>query len=264
MQSNLAATVQNEGLEFELNTTNIKTRSLIWKTSFNLSIPKNKLIKFPNIEQTPYNAIYIVGEPLAIRKNLYHFKGVNPQTGLNEVEDFDQSGTASIGDQLITKFIGQKFFGGIQNDFTYKGLSLGFLFQFVKQEANNYLFNTLSRPGAGLINQPLEVINRWQMPGDNVDIQKYGVASTSTTYTRVRGSDASISDASFIRLKNFYLSYEMPKGVVTNKLGLRQSRIFFQGQNLLTITQYKGLDPETLINTLPPLCTISLGIQFTL
>jgi len=71
------------------------------------------------------------------------------------------------------------------------------------------------------------------------------------------GSTAAIGDASFIRLKNIQLSYRLP----INK-SLSNVRFYVQGQNLLTITNYFGVDPEfTLTGFLPPLKTWAFGVQ---
>jgi len=77
-----------------------------------------------------------------------------------------------------------------------------------------------------------------------------------TTYT---SSNMIIGDASYIRLKNLSLSYQLklPK--------IESLRLYFQGQNLWTITNYYGLDPEfTAFGYLPPLKTYAFGIQLTL
>jgi hypothetical protein len=72
-------------------------------------------------------------------------------------------------------------------------------------------------------------------------------------------STASITDASFIRLKNIALSYDLPL-----HLNDTQCRLMIQGQNLLTFTKYKDGDPEFISSGfLPPLKVITAGIQLT-
>ena len=69
-----------------------------------------------------------------------------------------------------------------------------------------------------------------------------------------------IRDASFIRLKSLNLSYNLPKLLS----GVLAAKIYFQGQNLLTFTNYNGADPENQSGFyLPPLKQYSLGVQFT-
>ncbi len=53
-----------------------------------------------------------------------------------------------------------------------------------------------------------------------------------------------MEDASFIRLKNLALSYEVPQPKL-QKVGLRRVRVYLSAQNLFTISDYKGYDPQT-------------------
>ena len=66
IQSNLDATVQNTGLEVELNTINLKTDKFSWETSINLTAPRNKLISFPNLESSTYSNQLVIGQPLDV------------------------------------------------------------------------------------------------------------------------------------------------------------------------------------------------------
>ncbi|HSZ32369.1 MAG TPA: hypothetical protein VK772_03615, partial [Puia sp.] len=68
VQSNLPAVVQNSGLEIELNTNNIKTKNFTWNSSLTLSIPRNKLLSYPNLDQSAYANTYVVGKSLFIKK----------------------------------------------------------------------------------------------------------------------------------------------------------------------------------------------------
>ncbi|MDD3990318.1 MAG: SusC/RagA family TonB-linked outer membrane protein, partial [Bacteroidales bacterium] len=261
--SNLPATVQNTGVEIELNTTNFMLKNFKWETSFNVSIPRNKLVDFPNLESnSSYNSTLIIGEPLNIRK-LYHYTGVDPQTGLYTFLDVDNSGTYNSTDRTIIKDFGRKFFGGLLNTFQYKGFQLDMMFQFVKQDGYNYVAS--GAPGMIIQNQPAIVLNRWKNPGDITDIQRYSKDSGDPwkAYMRMQDSDRVLTDASYIRLKNLSLTYTFSEENV-RKLHLQGLSLYIQGQNLLTITNYQGLDPETGKTTLPPLRLITGGIRITL
>src|SRR5690606_10607174 len=131
--------------------------------------------------------------------------------------------------------------GGFQNSFSYKGLQLDVFFQFVRQTARNYL-NYFGNPGS-FANQPAIVLNRWQQSGDQTHIQQYTqTGSARAAYLNVQRSDYLIGDASFVRLKNVSLSYTFPPSLL-KKLKLANLRVYLQGQNLLTFTDYEGLDP---------------------
>lgn len=117
-------------------------------------------------------------------------------------------------------------------------------------------------PG-GMYNLPVIFLNRWQSRGNNTAIQQF-----TQTYTPAydgqyyfSNSDGRFSDASYLRLKNASVSYSISDRVL-KKLHFQNLKIYVLAQNLLTITRYKGSDPETQnLFALPPLKTITAGIQ---
>jgi hypothetical protein len=113
-------------------------------------------------------------------------------------------------------------------------------------------------------NQPDYVLSRWRKPGDVTSIARYN--SNFDLYNNnvsAEGSDVAWGDASYIRLKNLSLSWQLPQAAL-QKLHLKNLRLYTQGQNLLTITNYKGLDPENLsTSSLPMLRMVTVGIQAT-
>jgi TonB-linked SusC/RagA family outer membrane protein len=263
--TNFPATIENTAWEFSVNTDNIHSGNFKWTSNFNLTIPKNKLVAFPNIETSTYNSSLIVGESFTIVK-LYHFMGVDPEKGGYVFSD-NKGNLTSIpqnpADKTIALNTSPKFYGGLQNTISYKGFELNFLFQFVKQIGTNYAFGF--RPGRFNLNQPDYVLSRWRKPGDVTTIQRYNSNfDLFSSYTNIMQSDGAWSDASYIRLKNLSMAWQMPQAVV-QKLHLKNLRLYTQGQNLLTITNYKGLDPENLSTTsLPMLRVITVGLQITL
>ncbi|WP_432221896.1 SusC/RagA family TonB-linked outer membrane protein [Flavobacterium sp. TMP13] len=258
IQSNLDATVQNTGLELTLRTLNIQKDSFGWTTDINITFPKNKLIAFPGLATSSYRNQYVIGESINIQK-LYHFSGVNPQTGIYEFEDVNGDGALSFADDAQTiRDFSPEYYGGVQNQLRYKRFQLDFLFQFVKQ-LNWNAASQYSAPGA-FGNQPLTANGGWQQPGDNATMQIYTTGLNSaavTAYGRYAYSNAAVSDASYIRLRNVAVSYSVP----TYLKGL-QCKLSLQAQNLLTITSYDDGDPEfRSFNYLPPLRVISLGAE---
>jgi TonB-dependent starch-binding outer membrane protein SusC len=265
VQANLPAEVQNSGVEFSLNTINIKSKDFSWTMSANLTVPSSKLLAFPGINNTPYSNSYIVGKSLFVRQ-VDHFTGVNPQTGLYSFATKNANGRPSASlDRVVTKPITQRFYGGIQNSFTYKGFQLNIFVQYVNQLGFNYQ-KSINTAAPGYINQnePTAVLGRWTAPGDLAAIERFGTTSTvNNLYSYLVSSDRVITDASFLRLKNLALSYALP-GVWKDRLHLQNVRIYLQCQNLFTITHYLGLDPETAGLALPPLRMITGGLQVNL
>lgn len=258
LQANLDATVENTGWEFTLRTVNFNAKNFNWTTNLNFTLAKNKLIRFPNLETSPYNQQYRIGEPLNI-KLLYQYTGVDPQTGVYGFADTNNDGIISFPEDKQTAIdLNPQYYGGIQNELSYKRWKLDFLFQFVKQENSNY-----SNGFAGqMSNQPIRMIDSWQQPGDTANEQIYttgynGAAVTANyQYTQSTGA---ITDASFIRLKNIAITYDLPLATKTT-----QCQLILQSQNLLTFTKYKDGDPEFISSGyLPPLKIITAGIQLT-
>jgi TonB-dependent starch-binding outer membrane protein SusC len=258
---NLPATVQNTGLELTFNTVNIKTKDFGWTSFFNLSIPKNKLVAYPNLATSSYSYQYIIGQPLGIAQ-LLHNTGVNPQTGLYSFQDFNHDGMLSYPDDYkIIEYVGPQFYGGLQNSFNYKNWQLDFFFQFVEHKNGSNFLAFSGMPGT-MQNQLTYVLNRWQKPGNITDIQKFSNdnsdASTNYFYASTY-SDRKLTDESYIRLKNLSLSWFLPAKWL-QKAHVQNARVYFQGQNLLIITRYLGYDPE-FPGYLPPLRVYTFGIQ---
>ncbi len=257
VQANLPATVQNTGWEIELTSLNVNSKNFRWQTFFNLTIPNNKLLNFPNIDLTSYANTYRVGYPLNISL-LYQYEGVDPETGLYRVMDVNEDGRYDYEDRTVIKNTGSKYFGGLNNILTYKGIEFKFLLQFVKQDG---YMNYMGLPGQKNT-QTADFYKAWQN-GNNPNIQK-----ASETYNAYIAqslfflSEQSLADASFIRLKTLGLSYVLPE-VPLQKIGLRSCKLFLQGQNLITLSGYNGLNVEFPGgNNIPALRTVTLGAQF--
>lgn len=265
VQANLPAVIQNTGLEFDLITKNIQTNDFTWTSSINLSIPRNKLVAYPNLQGSSYANQYEVGKPLFVAKR-FHYIGVDPKTGVYQFEDINKdSEISSPEDRVALKQISQNYFGGFQNSITYKGLQLDFFIQFVKQTGIIFFYN--GTPGTISRNQPKSILNRWDEPGDVAYIQKFTQSFSSDAaraQNQFTNGDGRIGDASFVRLKNIALSYKIPFKL-RQVLRLRDSKIYIQCRNLLTITNYQGFDPEVQsLAMLPPLRIITAGIQISL
>lgn len=254
---NFDATVQNTGFELTVSTSNIVAENFKWTSSFNLSAPRNKLIKFKGIEGSSYANRYKVGQPLNIKK-LYKYKGINPVTGLHEVEDINDDGNFDEMDQVFQNPIGNITYSGLINTFSYKNIDLSFLIQF----SDGVVPNVLSALAPGVYgNQSRDVLDRWQETGDNVQYQKF-VSTNNPEYSYVTQSNLNYSSASFIRMKTLSIGYKFDTELLS-KIKIQEARLYVQCQNVFTITKYNGLDPETG-NNLPPLRMVTLGLQIKL
>lgn len=267
-QANLAATVENSGWELDLNTTNIKGDDFTWTSTFNATLPKNKLVSFPNLETSPYANTYSIGRPLA---SIYKLQlvGRNNQ-GLPVYADpnhngiidyYTLAGTGSgNGDLLYSGKSYPDFYGGFGNSFNYKGLQLDIFFQYVIGLQKPGLEAYSGVPGS-LGNVSKSYID--QLKRDNV-LNQFTTASNPPFdyYYYSYYSAANLQNASFLRLQNVALSYAMHERYLKS-LHITRAKIFLQAQNLFVITKYKGIDPESGTLSTPPLLTIVAGVQFS-
>jgi hypothetical protein len=136
------------------------------------------------------------------------------------------------------------------------------LLQFSQQTSFN---KVLYAPGNTPLNLPHEVMgNYWQQKGDLTKYQKATITG-SETFGRdlATFSNAAYVSSSFIRLKTLSLSYGLPLALL-NKARIKSGKLFIQGQNLFTISNFKALDPEAKVTSLPPMQIITAGIEIKL
>ena len=254
VQANLPATVENTGWEIELSSIWFKSGKFNWRTSFNLSIPENRLLAYPDLENSPYATRYRVGEPLNIAL-LYRYAGLDPNTGLYTVEDVNGDGRFDFNDRVDIKDLGRQYFGGIHNNLTYQNFNLNFLREFVKQEGR-----VLNMDVGRIGNQRIEALKTldensvYQAPSQSIQ--------ALLGYINVQGTSLFYSDASFLRLRTITLGYDLPSAFL-NTLGLQNASLSLHGQNLVTITRYPGVDPELALTgtSFGALKSITAGIK---
>lgn len=261
LTKNLPIKTQQKGLELSLATTNVKRKDFMWTSAFNITWNSNKLLAYYGLP-SPF---YIVGSPFAGSTLLYQAAGINPTTGQYQFVKADGSLTTSpngVTDKTQTISTIPRYYGGLQNTFKWKRLTIDFLFQFSNKTARNNLYNlNLGIPGNMGVNQPTALLNRWQKPGDVATFQPYTTQFNTFGIDREGTSDAAYSTASYLRLKNASISWDLPLAMVS-KIRAQSIRIYAQGQNLFTITKFQGLDPETgSVNSLPLLRVITFGIH---
>ncbi|MCW3109504.1 MAG: TonB-dependent receptor plug, partial [Segetibacter sp.] len=269
---NFPALVQNTGIEISLNVKQVSKPTTKWSSTMNVTIPRNKLISFPNLASSSYATSLQEGKSLNIQ-SAFQFAGVDPVTGIFKVNDINKDGNITSKDLIFFGDIAPKIYGGLGNTVSFKGFELYLFIEGRKQMGISYLKNIYSSsPTPGFItddllsNQPISVLQRWAIPGDITDIQKLTASTSSSAYRAITNfitSDKTIADASFVRIKTVTLSYQFPASL--KKSSLNSFRIYLQGQNLFTFSKFKNSDPETQnVFSLPPLRTLTAGIQLSL
>jgi hypothetical protein len=269
---NSDAVIRNSGWEFSLSTTNIRMKDFSWVTRFNLSIPTSKLIRMPTMANQNLN--YIVGKPLT-GLVLYKYAGIDSATGVfsfTNAKGVTQTDVSGLTQADKTEFVdlAPKYYGGFQNSFTYKRWSLDVFFSFTSRRGLNSLAQSGYLLGYFDINGTTDWLRRWQKPGDKTDMPKVtsGILGLLDGYNRLnnyyKNSTGAYTDATYARLQNVSLRYQLGEGLL-KKLHLRDLTIYLQGQNLLTISRFGGLDPENLsASVIPPLRVFTGGINLSL
>lgn len=274
--------LENKGIEFSITTVNIDKANLKWSTRFNISRNQNKVLflsdsidrSFSGYSGNGIDATNViqVGQPLGTFWGL-NFLGVNPATGDAIYEDKNEDGLISNSDAMVIGNSQPKFFGGITNTFAYKGFDLSIFFQYsVGNKVLNFSKATFVNMGADLeSNQSTAALRRWRNPGDITDVPRYAFGNSTNNLH----SNWLLEDASYLRLKNLSIGYNIP-AKYTQKLLLSSARVYLNATNLWTLTKYTGSDPEvsTLDGstaaqgidffTLPQVRTLVVGLNVTL
>ena len=165
------------------------------------------------------------------------FQNENTAPGDIRFRDINEDGIINNEDR---DFIGDPtpdFTYGINADFEYKGFDVSLFLQGVQ---GNDIYNGIVRYDFSYTNRPQSVLNRLTGPG------------TSNTEPRVtvndpnfnaRVSDRFVEDGSYFRVKNLQVGYSLPKSII-KQLKIEKFRVYLSSQNLWTLTDYSGLDPE--------------------
>lgn len=280
--------VRNDGLEITLSTTNIKNRNFTWTTDFNIAFNKNKVLALTE-NQTAlvtaaqfdlnYNSqssyIAKIGYPMGmmygyvyegtykyddfnqsgnsytLKDNVAHFSTeTDTQPGMPKYADLNGDGVINSDDRT---FIGRGLpihTGGFTNNFTFKGFDLNIFFQWSYgndiMNANRLFFESSNNKQRDL-NQFASYANRWTADNPTSDIP----AATTSASNRVISSRI-IEDGSYLRLKSVTLGYTFPKKLLS-KWKIENARVYVAAQNLWTLTNYSGYDPEVSVRNSSPL-----------
>ncbi|HZV70369.1 MAG TPA: TonB-dependent receptor [Saprospiraceae bacterium] len=237
--------VENQGIELSVSSDNLKNTELHWNTRINFSANRNKVLKLYNgqpIDDLGRGSNRIEeGEPIGIFYT-YEWLGVDPSTGAVVFADKNFDGQITTADRTKVGDPHPDFIYGITNSFAFKGFDLSI---FLQGSQGNDVFNgsrLFLESLQGGDNQLAIINNRWQQPGDITNIP----AATNDPVlaaSNKRVSSRFLEDGSYLRLKNLTLGYSFnTKQILNNKISAL--RIYFTGQNLLTFTNYTGLDPE--------------------
>ncbi|MGB5821114.1 MAG: TonB-dependent receptor [Saonia sp.] len=261
--------IENKGVELNLDALVVNTKDFQWNTSFNYTSYKTEVLELGGAEQIfgPGFSQNVFGNGHIFRpgEEFGQFFGLNA-VGLIQESDFDTDGNPTFPvfrndtqlghwkfedvneDGVITnddrKVIGNPnpdFLFGWNNDFTYKNLTLNV---FIQGSIGNDLYNPIRTTlSSGFFNneayknQTVEWYeNRWTPQNPTNDIRFPSINSVAPAVANYM-----VEDGSYIRFRNISLRYDVP---LPDRIGITGLQVFATGTNLITITDYSGFDPE--------------------
>jgi TonB-dependent starch-binding outer membrane protein SusC len=285
--------VQNQGVEFTINTVNLQTKKFKWTSNFNISFNKNKVLELSDNQLamlsngyfdqnfTSPNYIAKIGYPIgmmygylyegtykvdefdfngatyALKPDIARFTSeINTQPGYPKYADINDDGVIDTNDQT---FIGRGepiHTGGFTNNFEYAGFDLSVFFQwsYGADILNaNRLMFESSYNKRRDLNQFASYSDRWTFDNQDSDIPRVSSSSSNGLF-----SSRIIEDGSFIRLKTVSLGYNIPPKFL-KQMKISRARAYVSAQNLFTLTKYTGYDPEVSIRN----TALTPGLDFS-
>lgn len=193
------------------------------------------------------NPVYVKADGTPVQLNLAN----GAYTVFNPADPGTTGAASSLSASTDRRVLGSAlptWFGGFNNNFTYGGFDLNV---FIRFSGGNMIYNRTRADlmDMGFGNNGTEILGRWQSaenPGDGVTPkiilnQQNRVNNPNVAHTRF------LEKGDFVRLGNVTLGYSLPKEL-TQRANIDSFRVFVQAQNMLTFTDYSGIDPETNTN----------------
>ncbi|CDF78268.1 TonB-dependent receptor [Formosa agariphila KMM 3901] len=245
--------IKNYGFELEITTRNINSKNFQWSTNFNIS--KNEM----EITELTQESFINGTKRWEVGKSTYEFyiqewAGVDPETGQGtwfkdvigaDGEPTGEKEVTSVYAEASRNYSGKSslpdFVGGMNNYLRYKNWDLNFLFNF---SVGSYIYDSSyanlmgSMENAGRAAHA-DIANRWQQPGDITDVPMLTTANNDFNSTSTRF----LYENNYLRLKALNFGYNFDSSI-TDRLGVTNLRVYFQGDNLWTLQSHDGLDPE--------------------
>ncbi|MCB0640055.1 MAG: TonB-dependent receptor, partial [Phaeodactylibacter sp.] len=259
------ATMENRGLELTANHRN-SAGAFNYDLGANLTLINNEVtglgsggepVFSGNIQSGGFAAITDIGLPIAsfygyvtdgIFQNVseiedHAFQSENTAPGDLRFVDLNEDGVINEQDRTVIGNPIPKFTYSFTGTLEFKGIDLSI---FIFGIQGNDIYNGRTRWDLTTTNRPASILNRWTGPGTSNSEPRVNLNDPNQN---ARVSDRFVEDGSFLRLKNVQIGYSLP-ATVLDKIKFNKLRIYVSGQNLLTFTEYTGLDPEIgVINT---------------
>lgn len=260
--------MSNRGVEISLGGDIVRSKDFLWTSVLNLSLNRNRVERLNSAQlSSTYQDTFIEGMPVGVVKG-YLVEGIaqsmdrvqelnaaavekgfsSYQSNVLGVGDYimcdtNNDGHVSSDDRVVVANPEAKFFGGWNNRFQYRNLSLSMMFQY--SYGAEAVYSAALNDIASAFGQSVtrEVYgNTWTPERTDARFPRL-VAMGYSLNSMI--SDRYVYDASYLRLKNLTLSYALPK-TWAQRIHAGDISVFFTATNLFTITSWPGIDPETL------------------
>lgn len=254
--------MNNKGIEFNINANIIQSKDFTWSSGFNFTWNKSEITKllynadenYRGTDQGDYQKHMIGYAPYTF----YLYQQVYDENGKpiqDAFVDLDGDGSITEADRYFVKNPRPEYYLGFNSKFLYKNFDLGFN---LRANIGNYVFNKTAADNSTVSNA-----YSGQKFLTNLHETVFETGFSRSLTVQQRTSDYFLENASFLKMDNLTLGYSFNK-LLTEKLS---GRISFSLQNVFTITNYKGLDPECdgVDNNIwprPRTYTLGLNINF--
>jgi TonB-linked SusC/RagA family outer membrane protein len=260
--------MRNRGLEISFDIDVVKYKDFNWNFNANFTNNINTIESLTGGDQIVQGLIVQkVGSSLN-SNYVVEYAGVNPANGDALYRKLDGSLTNQFSSDDL-KIVGTRIaprFGGFGNTLSYKGIELSVFFTFVH---GNTVFNNdrtnVENPTYLVDNMATSSLRAWQKPGDITDVPREQTINGLTADAFQTQTTRYLENGAFLRLRNVQLAYSLPAKFLT-PIKIQSVRVFAQGQNLWTRSEFMGWDPELAAGTLigaqyPALRSVTFGLN---
>ncbi len=254
---------KNRGLELALSTYNIDAGDFSWTTDLNLSFNRNEIVDLYGNGQDDIGNRWFIGQPVVVNYG-YQFAGIWQEEEAEQAAVYgqipgDRRALDVNGDGKIDPANDRVLIGSRQPDYV---LGMGNTFKFRHWSLNLFVsaIQGISRANTllddvvwGDTRRNTIMREHWTPENRSNTVQ----ANRESPHPNLYGVDM-YEDASFVRLRDVTLAYSLPYSFL-QRLGLSSMRVYVTGKNLLTLSDWTGLDPELGDQTAIPLERSILG-----
>lgn len=250
--------VANWGIELGLHSVNIETKEFQWTSDFSFWLNRNKIVSLygldtdgDGVEDDDLSNGWFIGKSLGAvytyetdgivqESDTEYMEKYNMKAGDVKIVDQNNNGKIDADDKKIIGYTKPNFNMNLRNTFIYKNWQLYFSLDYIAGGGKNNYYIANNEKG----------FNPALMPSANWLAEEYWTPETPSNvspranYENKRYGLGFYQSRSFVRLQDITLSYQFSEKLLNKTKFLTNARVFVSGKNLLTLTGWRGMDPE--------------------